>query len=114
MWSRNGRPVATVTRPRPSRATVAMSLVSLLLRVTRAFLLLKANLDRMRMRAQPFEPGQPQRGIAECPHVLASKGQHAGPFEEGVHAERRPPSRGSGGGQGVIGPGHVVAERHGR
>src|SRR5260370_8348321 len=34
MWSRNASPIATLTRPRPSIATVAFSWVSLLLRTT--------------------------------------------------------------------------------
>src|SRR2546427_3780618 len=113
MWSRNGRPVATWIRPRPLRAIVAASFVSLLLRVTWPFLLLKTNLHRVSVTAQAFERGQAQRGVAERLHVLAAEGEDAGPLDEGVHAERRRVPRRAGGRERVVRPRRVVAQGHG-
>src|SRR5207249_6758740 len=113
MWSRNGRPVETWIRPRPVRATVAASFVSLLLRVTCAFLLLKTNLHRVSVTAQTFERGQAQRGVAERLHVLAAEGKDVGPLDEGVDAERRRVPCRARGRDRVVWPRRVVAQGHG-
>src|ERR1700682_3822175 len=63
MWSRNGRPVATLIRPFPAMSTFAVSLVSFDLRAPSPFLiaLLKPHLHCVRVRGQPFELRQPHR-----------------------------------------------------
>src|SRR6267143_1341985 len=111
MWSRNASPVATLTLPRPSRATRAVSWVSLLFRTTSAVLLLKAHLDCMRVRAQAFELGEAHAGVAEHLEIAAVETQHAAALEERVHAQRRRKSRGSRRWQRVVGSGRVVAQR---
>src|SRR5205807_5831210 len=111
MWSRNASPVATLTLPRPSRATRAVSWVSLLLRTTSPVLLLKAHLNGMRVRAQAFELGEAHAGVAEHLEIAAVQAQHAAALEKRVHAQRRRKPRGSRRGQRVVGSGRVVAQR---
>src|SRR5216684_9421887 len=112
MWSRNGSPVATFTRPPPSSETRALSCVSLLLRLTsptRA--LLKSHLHRMRVTAQAFHPREPDRGLAKHLQVAAVQAQQAGPLHERVHAERRGEASRAGRRQRVVGTRGVIAER---
>src|SRR5690348_16532251 len=111
MWSRNGRPVATWMRPRPPIWTFAVSCVSLLLRVTDAFLL-KPNLHGMGMRAQPFEVGQSHGSVAKLFEIAALNTKDARPFQERVHAERRGKTRSAAGRQGVVGSRGVIPQRH--
>src|SRR3989442_7711390 len=111
MWSRNARPVATLTRPRPSSATFALKRVSLLLRVTSADLL-KTHLDRMRVRAQPLHCCQPHACVAQHLEVAAVEAQHAGSLHECVNAKwGREPSR-PGCRKRVVGARRVVTKRH--
>src|SRR5450631_3919158 len=111
MWSRKARPVATLTLPSPSRSIRARSLVSLLLRVTSAFLL-KAHLHRVRVRGQSLHVSQAHRGFAQQLEVRAAKGQHAHLLHESSHAERRREARGARGRQRVVGAGCVITERN--
>src|SRR5712691_2958172 len=109
MWSRNGSPVATLTRPRPSKRTFAVSCVSLLLRTTSADLfphelrgfalssrgpLLKAHLHRMCVGSQSFQRREPHCRIAKHLEIAAVQAQDAAALEERVHPKRRrKPSR---------------------
>src|SRR5439155_5370029 len=112
MWSRKGRPVATLTRPPPSSDTRALSCVSLLLRLTSPMrALLKANLHRVRVTAQAFHPREPDRCLAQHLQIATVQAQHAGTLHERVHAERRgEPSRARCRPR-AVGAGRVVAER---
>src|SRR2546428_12486263 len=87
IWSRNASPVATLIRPQPSSTTLAVSCVSLLLRATSP-LLLKADLDCMRVRAQPFQRGKAHAGLAKHLEVAAVEAQDAAALEEGMNTER--------------------------
>src|SRR5438270_13927257 len=97
MWSRNGSPVATTTRPRPPSPTFAVSRVSLLLRVTAPFLF-KANLHRVGVRPQAFELGQPHRRPSQHLEVVAIQLQHARALEKRLHPQGQgvPPAPGGG------------------
>src|SRR5450759_5730107 len=101
MWSRKASPVATLTRPLPSRSTFARSRVSLLLRVTSA-LLLKPHLDRMRVRVQPFHRGQTHACLTQHLQVAAVETQHAGALHERVHSKGRREASRARGGQRVV------------
>src|SRR6266446_3781076 len=112
MWSRNGSPVATFTRPPPSSETRALSCVSLLLRLTsptRA--LLKSYLHRVRVTAQALHPREPDCGLAQHLQVAAVQAQHAGPLHERVYAERRREASRARCRQRVVGTRRVIAER---
>src|SRR5665213_1667218 len=111
MWSRKASPVATLTLPFPSRSTLARSFVSLLLRVTSAFLL-KTHLDRVRVRTQSFHPGQPKGGLLQRVEVAAVKAQHAHLLHERPHAEWRREARSARGRERVVGTGRVITERN--
>src|ERR1700704_953066 len=89
MWSRNGRPVAALIRPRPATSTFAVRRVSLLLRATSPFLLLKAYLDCMRVRAQPFHRRKPHAGIPKHLQITPIQAEDACALQEGVDAQRR-------------------------
>src|ERR1700674_4040223 len=102
MWSRKSSPVATLTRPNPSRSSLARSRVSLLSRVTSAFLL-KAHLDRVRVGSQSFHRRQPHTSPAEQLQVPPIQAQEAGALHEGVHAERRPEPGRAGGWKRMVG-----------
>src|SRR5487761_1749354 len=111
MWSRNARPVATLTLPFPSRSTVARNLVSLLLRVTSPFLL-KAHLHRVRVRVQSLQPCQPNSRFTQLLHVAAIKAQHARLLHERAHAERRRKARRARSRERVVWPRRVITERN--
>src|ERR1700681_3918996 len=100
MWSRKGSPVATLTRPGPSRSTFARRRVSLLFRVTSA-LLLKAHLDGVGVRAETFHRRQPYTCLTQHLQVAAVEAQDAGSLHERVHAERRREASRARGGQRV-------------
>src|SRR5260370_4096308 len=107
MWSRNGSPVATLTRPRPSKTTFAVSCVSLLLRATSADLF-KANLHRMRVGGQSFQGRQPHRRITKHLEIAAVQAQDAAALEERVHAQRRRKSCRPSGRHGVLGAASIL------
>src|SRR5258708_25307474 len=93
MWSRNGSPVATLTRPRPSSTTFAVSCVSLLLRTTSADLL-KAHLHRMCVGGQSLQRREPHGRVAKHLEIAAVQAQDAAALEERVHPQgRRKPCR---------------------
>src|SRR3954471_6733104 len=112
MWSRKGSPLATWMRPRPPIRTVAVSRVSLLLRVTRPCLL-TPNLHGVGVRVEALERGERYRGVAPGAQLMWAKTQDARPLQEGVHSQRRAKSGGARGRKRVIGAGDVIAERHG-
>src|SRR5438094_8999394 len=90
MWSRKGRPVATLTRPPPSSDTRALSCVSLLLRLTSPMrALLKANLHRVRVTAQAFNPRRPDRGLAQHLQTPTVQPQPAGLLHKALQADRQ-------------------------
>src|SRR5260370_38407419 len=86
MWSTNASPVATLTRPRPSRATAAFNWVSLLLR-TISPVLFKSHHARVRARAQAFHRRQAPASVAEHPEVASLEAQHAGWLQEPTNAK---------------------------
>src|SRR5712691_12059234 len=86
MWSTKASPVATLTRPRPSIATVAFNWVSLLLRTTSATLF-KSHLHRVRVRAQSFHRRKAHAGVAKHLEIASVEAQHAAALEEAVDAE---------------------------
>src|SRR4051812_42746303 len=107
MWSRKGRPLATWIRPRPPIRTVAVSRVSLLLRVTRPCLL-TANLHGVGVGAEALERGKRHRGVAPRAQLSGTQTQDARPLQEGVHSQRRAEPCGARGRKRVIGPGDVI------
>src|SRR5712692_3651447 len=113
MWSRNASPVETLTRPRPSTTTLAVSCVSLLFRMT-SELLLKPHLHRVGVRGEPLQRGEAHGCLAKHLKVAAVEAQHAAALEEGVHAKRRCEARRARGRERVVWAGRVVAERHSR
>src|SRR5712692_9457551 len=113
MWSRNASPVATLTRPRPSRTTFAVSCVSLDLRTTSA-LLLKPYLNSVSVRAQPFQRRKPHARVTQHLHIAALEAQDARALEERVDAQRRREARRARGRERVVGAGHIVTDGHGR
>src|SRR6202011_3714036 len=110
MWSRNARPVATLMRPRPSRATFAASCVSFDFRAPSPALL-KAHLDRMRVGAQTFQLRQPNARLAQHLEIAAVEAEDAAALQEGMHAKRRAEACGARRRQRVIRAGHIIAER---
>src|SRR6266446_3178059 len=116
MWSTNASPVATLTRPRPSRATVAFSCVSLLLRTTSPILtpLFKAHLYSVRVRAQSFHRGQAHARVAKHFQVASVEAQHAAALQEAVDTEWGCEARRARGRERVVRARRVVAQRHGR
>src|SRR5258708_19960125 len=97
MWSTNASRVATLTRPRPSRATVAFSCVSLLLRTTSPTLF-KAHLNSVRVRAQSFHCRKAHRCVAKHLEIAPVEAQYAAALQEAVDTQsgretRRPPRR---------------------
>src|SRR5579872_1487846 len=113
MWSRKGKPVATLTRPWPPITTFAVSLVSLLALFTADFLF-TSHLDCMRVPAETLHGGEPHARFAQDLQVAAVQAQHACPLEERVHAERRGEPRRARRGKRVVGTRRVIAERHRR
>src|SRR6267142_4380504 len=102
MWSRNGSPVATLIRPRPARSTFAVSRVSLLLRATSPFLLLKTNLHCVCVCSQAFHLRQPHACIAEHLEVASVEAEHARALHERMDAQGRRESRRARGRQRVV------------
>src|SRR5437868_1463831 len=113
MWSRNGSPVETVIRPRPPSVTLAESWVSLVFRVTAAFLLLKPHLDRVGVRAQALQLREPHACFAERFQIAPVQAEDARALEKGVDSKRRGKPRGARRRQRVIGAGRVIAEWNG-
>src|SRR5207245_7081830 len=113
MWSRNGSPVATLTRPRPSRTTFAVSCVSLLLRTTSA-VLLKADFIGVLVRGQPFQGRQAQRRVPKHLVIATVQAQDAAALEKCVHSQWRGESSGARCRQRVIWTRGIVAEGHSR
>src|SRR5712692_7259437 len=111
MWSTNASPVATLTRPRPSSATVAFSWVSLLLRMSSPPLF-KAHLYSVGVRAQSFHRGEAQASVAKHLEIASVEAQHAAVLEEAVDTEGRSETRRSERRERVIGARRVVAQRH--
>src|SRR5437660_3458975 len=114
MWSRNGSPVDTSVRPRPSRSTLALSCVSLLFLVTWPFLLLKSHLYCVSVRAQALHLREPDTRLAERLEVVAVEAQDAHSLEERVHAKRRREPGRARRWQRVIRARCIVAQRYGR
>src|SRR5438132_35066 len=114
MWSRNGSPVDTSVRPRPSRSTLALSCVSLLFLVTWPFLLLKSHLYCVSVRAQALHLREPDTRLAERLEVVAVEAHDAHSLEERVHAKRRREPGRARRWQRVIRARRIVAQRYAR
>src|SRR5260370_33489145 len=113
MWATNASPVATLTRPRPSRATVAFSCVSLLLRTTSPTLF-KAHLNSVRVRAQSFHCRKAHRCVAKHLEIAPVEAQYAAALQEAVDTEWGRETRRARGRERVVGARRVVAQGHGR
>ena len=121
MWSRKPTPVAACPSPAPSSASVSSTFVSLVRRTIsdRSFahaagILLDAGLHRLGVRGEPLGtrdrrpgPRQLRREGATRTSVAIAGGRCRTDSAEAKRAA--PPGR-----QGVVGAGHVVAERRSR